>query len=101
MGRGREPVAITREQVGHARAWSTTPNSAVESEPVDNHDQTREELISARVVSVESAHVRARVQAPVAYVDHHGAYAGHGVRVGDLVEVPRSMILFASQLVGD
>jgi hypothetical protein len=37
---------------------------AVESEPVDDHDQTREELISARVLSVEATHVRARVEAP-------------------------------------
>jgi hypothetical protein len=70
---------------------------AVESEPVGNYTEVRQELISGKVLSVEKTHVRARVQGPVAYAEHHGAHAGHGIRVGDLVEVPRSKILLAAR----
>lgn len=70
---------------------------AVESEPVGNYTETRQELLSGQVLSVEKDHVRARVQAPVAYAEHHGSHAGHGFRVGDLVEVPRSKILLAAR----
>ncbi|WP_244923862.1 hypothetical protein [Enhygromyxa salina] len=72
---------------------------AVESEPVANYTQTRQELISAKVLSVEKTVVRARVLAPVAHAEHHGAHAGHGFRVGDLIEVPRSKILLAARSV--
>lgn len=70
---------------------------AVESEPVGNYTETREELISGMVLSVEKSVVRARVIGPVAYAEHHGSHAGHGVRVGDLVEVPRSKVLLAAR----
>jgi hypothetical protein len=70
---------------------------AVESEPVGNYTETRQELISGKVLSVEKTYVRARVQGPVAHAEHHGAHAGHGIRVGDLVEVPRSKILLAAR----
>jgi LPXTG-motif cell wall-anchored protein len=70
---------------------------AVESEPVGNYTETRQELISGKVLSVEKTHVRARVQAPVAHAEHHGSHAGHGIRVGDLVEVPRSKVLLAAR----
>jgi hypothetical protein len=72
---------------------------AVESEAVANYTQTRQELISAKVLSVEKTVVRARILAPVAYAEHHGAHAGHGFRVGDLIEVPRSKILLAARSV--
>ncbi|PRQ02054.1 hypothetical protein [Enhygromyxa salina] len=72
---------------------------AVESEPVGNYTQTRQELISAKVLSVEKTLVRGRVIGPVVYAEHHGAHAGHGFRVGDLVEVPRSKILLAARSV--
>ena len=62
---------------------------AVESEPVGNYDQTRQELISGRVLSVEKTQVRARVVAPVAHAEHHGAHAGHGVRRCDVVGARR------------
>lgn len=70
---------------------------AVESEPVGNYTQTRQEAISAKVLSVETNGVRARIIGPVAYAEHHGSHAGHGFRVGDLVEVPRSKILLAAK----
>jgi hypothetical protein len=70
---------------------------AVESEPVGNYTATRQELISAKVLSVETNVVRARVIGAVVYAEHHGAHAGHGFRVGDLVEVPRSQILLAAR----
>jgi hypothetical protein len=70
---------------------------AVESEPVGNYTETRQELISGQVLSVETTNVRARVQGPVAYAEHHGSHAGHGIRVGDLVEVPRSKVLLAAR----
>lgn len=70
---------------------------AVESEPVGNYTETRQELLSGKVLSVEKTVVRARVQGPVAYAEHHGSHAGHGFRMGDLVEVPRSKILVAAR----
>lgn len=69
---------------------------AVESEPVGNYTAIRQELITARVLTVETNHVRARIIGPVAYAEHHGSHAGHGFRVGDLVEVPRSKVLLAA-----
>lgn len=70
---------------------------AVESEPVGNYTEIRQEVITAKVMSVEPNHVRARVMGPVAYAEHHGAHAGHGFRVGDLIDVPRSNILLAAK----
>jgi hypothetical protein len=70
---------------------------AVQSEPVGNYTETRQEAISAKVLSVETNVVRARIIGPVAYAEHHGSHAGHGFRVGDLVEVPRSKVLLAAK----
>ena len=70
---------------------------AVESEETGNYDRTRQELINAKVLSVEKTVVRGRILAPVEHAEHHGAHAGHGFRVGDLVEVPRSKILVAAR----
>ncbi|HLT36925.1 MAG TPA: hypothetical protein VK034_11590 [Enhygromyxa sp.] len=70
---------------------------AVESEPTGNYTNTRQELINAKVLSVEKTVVRGRVVGPVAHAEHHGSHAGHGFRVGDLVEVPRSKILVAAR----
>jgi hypothetical protein len=70
---------------------------AVESKPVGNYTETRQEAISAKVLSVETNVVRARIIGPVAYAEHHGSHAGHGFRVGDLVEVPRSKIMLAAK----
>lgn len=69
----------------------------VESEPVPAYEEVRQEVISAKVLSVEKTVVRARVLPPVAYAEHNGNHAGHGFRVGDLVEVPRSKILVAAR----
>lgn len=71
---------------------------AVESEPVGNYTEIRQEVITAKVLNVETNYVRARIIGPVAYAEHHGAHAGHGFRVGDLVEVPRSKIVLAASL---
>lgn len=73
---------------------------AVESEQVGNYTGTREELLSAKVLSVEKTVVRSRIVAPVAHAEHHGSHAGHGFRVGDLVEVPRSKVLVAARPTG-
>jgi hypothetical protein len=73
---------------------------AVESEPVGNYTETREELVNAKVLSVEETVVRGRVVAPVAHAEHHGSHAGHGFRVGDLVEVPRAQVLVAARPTG-
>jgi hypothetical protein len=70
---------------------------AVESEPTGNFTETRQELINAKVLTVEKTVVRGRVVAPVAHAEHHGSHAGHGFRVGDLVEVPRGKILVAAR----
>jgi hypothetical protein len=70
---------------------------AAESEETGNYTELRQELISAKVLSVESSHVRARVMGPVEHAEHHGSHAGHGFRVGDLVEVPRSQVLVAAR----
>lgn len=70
---------------------------AVESDPAGPYEHPREELIQARVLSVEKTVVRARVLGPVAHAEHHGSHAGHGFRVGDLAEVPFSKVLVAAR----
>ncbi|MFV8755739.1 hypothetical protein ACNOYE_34745 [Nannocystaceae bacterium ST9] len=66
---------------------------AVESKPTEDFDNPQQEIINASVLSVEKTEVRARVISPVAYTNHHGNEAGHGIYVGALLEVPRSKIL--------
>ena len=70
---------------------------AAKSEPVPGYELSRTELIAAKVRSVEQTHVRARVVGPVEYAEHLGAHAGHGFRVGDLIEVPRPKVLVAAR----
>lgn len=70
---------------------------AVESEPTGNYTNTQQELINAKVLTVEKTVVRGRVFGTVAHAEHHGSHAGHGFRVGDLVEVPRGKILVAAR----
>jgi hypothetical protein len=69
---------------------------AAESEETGNYDRMRQELITAKVLSVGISEIRARVLGPVEHAEHVGSHAGHGYRVGDLVEVPRSMVLVAA-----
>ena len=66
---------------------------AVESEPVGPYEKSVQELISAQVLSVEKTVIRARVVTPVRHSEHLGTTAGHGLRVGTAVEVPRSSVL--------
>jgi hypothetical protein len=73
---------------------------AVESEPTGDYINTRQELINAKVLSVEKTVVRGRVVGPVAHAEHHGSHAGHGFRVGDQVDVPRSRVLVAARPTG-
>jgi hypothetical protein len=73
---------------------------AVESEPTGDNTNTRQELINAKVLSVEKTVVRGRVVGPVAHAEHHGSHAGHGFRVGDQVDVPRSRVLVAARPTG-
>jgi hypothetical protein len=87
------------DAVVNAMTQEDTIVVAVESQVVANYTQTRQELISAKVLSVEKTVVRARIVGPVVYAEHHGAHAGHGFRVGDLIEVPRSKILLAARSV--
>ena len=70
---------------------------AAESEETGNYTETQQELISAKVLSVETTVVRARILGPIAHAEHHGSHAGHGFRVGDLVEVQRAKILVAAR----
>lgn len=70
---------------------------AAEGDEVGNYTERKQELISAKVLSVEKTIVRARILGPVLFCEHHGAFAGHGFRVGDLVEVPRSKVLVAAR----
>lgn len=66
---------------------------AVESEPVGPYERSVQELISAQVLSVEKTVIRARVVSPIRHSEHLGTTAGHGLRVGTAVEVPRSSVL--------
>jgi hypothetical protein len=70
---------------------------AVESEPTGNYTNTRQELINAKVLSVDKTEVRGRIVGPVAHAEHHGSHAGHGFRVGDQVDVPRAKVLVAAR----
>jgi hypothetical protein len=70
---------------------------AVESEPTGNYTSTRQEVLNAKVLTVEKTAVRGRVVGPVAHAEHHGSHAGHGFRVGDQVDVPREKILVAAR----
>lgn len=70
---------------------------AVESDPTGNYTNTRQELLNAKVLTVQKTVVRARILGPVAHAEHHGSHAGHGFRVGDQVEVPRAKMLVAAR----
>lgn len=69
---------------------------AVKSEPVGPYVRTVEEVISAHVLEVEEQSVRARVMAPTKHSEHFGNIAGHGLRPGTIVDVPKSKILVAA-----
>jgi hypothetical protein len=72
---------------------------AVQSNPDEIFEEPRQELINASVLSVENKStrdatiVRARVIGPVAHTDDHGNFAGHRIRVGEQIEVPRRFVL--------
>ncbi|MFV8750474.1 hypothetical protein ACNOYE_07970 [Nannocystaceae bacterium ST9] len=70
---------------------------AVEGVATGNYTETRQELINAQVLSVEASIVRARVKGPVLYAAHFGSHPGHGLEVGESVEVPRSKVLVAAR----
>ena len=70
---------------------------AVESEPTGNYINTRQEVLNAKVLTVQKTAVRARIVGPVAHAEHHGSHAGHGFRVGDQVDVPRAKVLVAAR----
>jgi len=70
---------------------------AVEGQPTGNYIETRQELINAQVLSVETTIVRARVKGPVLHAAHFGSHPGHGLDVGESVEVPRSKVLVAAR----
>jgi hypothetical protein len=70
---------------------------AAEGVPTGNFTEPRQELITAQVLSVEETHVRGRVKGPVEYAAHFAAHPGHGLEVGESVEVPRSKILVAAR----
>ncbi len=93
FGDGWPPNEETIEQLQH----DDVIVFAVESEPVGNFDQTRQEIVNANVLSVEDEVVRGRVISPVKHAEHHGAHAGHGVRIGDSVEVPHKNVLVAAR----
>ncbi len=96
-----------------ADGWPPTPEAiddlkpgdvivfGVESEPTEDFDLPKQELVSASVLSVGKTEVRGRVIGPVAHADHHGNSAGHGLYVGSLVEVPRSHVMVVARLKPD
>ena len=73
---------------------------AVESKPAGPYEHMRQELITAKVLSVERTVVRARITDKVAHSEHFGSHAGHGFRLGDLVEVPHDKVLVAARQSG-
>ena len=96
-----------------ADGWPPTPEAiddlkpgdvivfGVESEPTEDFDLPKQELVSASVLSVGKTEVRGRVIGPVAHADHHGNSAGHGLYVGSLVEVPRPHVMVVARLKPD
>jgi hypothetical protein len=70
---------------------------AVEGVPTGNFTEPRQELLSATVLSVEETFVRGRVKGPSLYASHFGSHPGHGLEVGESVEVPRSKVLVAAR----
>lgn len=66
------------------------------SEPTDDFEHSRDELILASVIEVDESHVRARVRVGVEHADHHGNTAGHGLGPGTLVEIPRAHVMLAA-----
>ncbi|NVB37231.1 hypothetical protein G6O69_36890 [Pseudenhygromyxa sp. WMMC2535] len=68
----------------------------VESRPVGAYKAARE-LISASVIVVEKTLIRARVTGEIRYAEHFGTNAGHGLRAGMAVDVPRSVVLGAGR----
>ena len=66
---------------------------AVESKPVGPYENKVQELISAQVLSVEKTVIRARVTGQVQHSEHFGTTAGHGLRVGTAVDVPRTSVV--------
>jgi len=74
---------------------------AAEGVPTGNYTETRQELITAQVLSVEQTHVRGRVKGPVSYASHFGSHPGHGLEPGESVEVPRDQILVAARAKTD
>ncbi|EDM79628.1 hypothetical protein PPSIR1_21409 [Plesiocystis pacifica SIR-1] len=69
----------------------------VKSEPVPGYPSVREEILTAKVRTVEDTVIRARISEPPLYSAHLGSHAGHGFRIGEMVEVPRGVIIFAAR----
>ncbi|EDM78408.1 hypothetical protein PPSIR1_06151 [Plesiocystis pacifica SIR-1] len=69
----------------------------VKSEPVPGYPEVREEILTAKVRTVEDTVIRARISEPEEFSAHLGSYAGHGFRFGEMVEVPRGVIIFAAR----
>ncbi|EDM77806.1 hypothetical protein PPSIR1_38529 [Plesiocystis pacifica SIR-1] len=69
----------------------------VKSEPVPGYPSVREEILTAKVRTVEDTVIRARISEPALYSAHLGAHAGHGFRFGEMVEVPRGVIILAAR----
>lgn len=94
-------------------AWAATPEAidklepgdvvvfAVESEPTEDFELAKQEILNASVLSVGTHTIRGRVIAPVAHADHHGNSAGHGLYVGAQVDIPRAHVLVAARRNAD
>ncbi len=70
---------------------------AVESMPVGPYTKVTRESLGATVLVVEKTTVRARVIGEVRHSEHLGTQAGHGMRVGTVIDVPRESILAAAK----
>ncbi|WP_232296465.1 hypothetical protein [Plesiocystis pacifica] len=75
---------------------------AVKSQPTGPYTRPVEEVLSGHVLEVEDEAVKTRVMGPVKHSEHFGTKAGHGLRAGAIVDVPKSVILVAaSEQTGD
>ncbi len=70
---------------------------AVESRPVGSYVRPARELISARVTVAEKTVILARVTGEIRNGEHLGTIAGHGLRTGMAVDVPRKYVLAAGR----
>ncbi|EDM81658.1 hypothetical protein PPSIR1_22114 [Plesiocystis pacifica SIR-1] len=110
MDRQKVPQEVKQEFIEAFGGWAP-PNDeildnltqedvvlfGVVSEPVPGYPLEREEILTAKVRTVEDTVIRARICENAEFSAHLGAHAGHGFRFGEMVEVPRGVIILAAR----